>query len=325
MREKTLPAPTFGALILFLAAGCAKEPVLDLAPGNVPPEKVLVTVNGEPLSIDEFDSEFRLMQIHYSAVTEGEMRAIKRRLFEQIINRRLLTQRARRDSITLTQKEGEAALQQASQDIGDDLGAVLKAQGVTREVWKWKVLQERLAQKVVQVEVDSKVLLSDQEVEDYYWSHLPNYWSPEAVHARHLVVQRHGDLEKVLASLGKGEDLSKLASIFSVGMERAQGGDWGFMDLERLSPGYVKVLRGLKPGEISKPYKDNFGYHLFQLIEWRARRMRSFAEVRDRIREDLSREEKDQRFNEWMAGMKRSASIKVNKDMGPVIGVPSEE
>jgi parvulin-like peptidyl-prolyl isomerase len=296
-----------------------------MAPAHVPPEKVLVKINGEPLSIDEFDSEFLMMRIHYSAVTERDMRAIKRRLFEQIIDRRILVQQARKDGVRLTRSEADAAWRDVPKDGPDSPGQVLKARGVSQESWKRKILQELLAHKVVEKEVDPEVRISDKEVEDYYWSHLPNYWTPEAVHARHLVVQKKSDLDRVMKSLARGDDFAKLASIFSLGPERSQGGDLGVMATDRLSPAYLSAMRPLKTGAISKPVKDVFGYHLFQLLEWLPRRMRSFPEVRAGIRVDLEREEKDQRFNEWMMGLKKASTIEVNKDMAPVVGVVWEE
>lgn len=316
-----------GALVfvgIFLA-GCFFSPTVDLVPPYVPPDKTVVTVNGEPLSLEDFDTEFRLMQIHYDAVTEGEMRAIKRRLFEQVINRRLLTQEARRIGLKLTQKEVDEAFQDALKGVPEDFWTVLKVKGVSLDAWKRKLLQERLAKKVVEQEVNSKVEITPEETEEYYWTHLPDYWRPRAVHARHLLVQRKGELDKVLAGLRKGEDFTRMASTFSVGPGKSEGGDWGFMDTDRLPANYLKALSTLKPGEVSKPLKDNFGYHLFQLIEWRNRGMIPLSEARGRIHDDLTKEEQDHRFDQWMADLKRKATVKVNQEMAPVIGVTLED
>jgi peptidyl-prolyl cis-trans isomerase SurA len=253
------------------------------------------------------------------------MRAIKRRLFEQVINRRLLVQEARRIGLKMTQSEVDGAFQDALKDMPEDFWAVLKVRGISPDVWKRKMLQEKMASKVVDLEVNSKVQITPPEVEDYYWTHLSNYWRPRAVRARHLVVQKRGDLQKVLESLKKGEDFPKIITTFSVGPEKSQGGDWGFMDSDRLPKEYLQALSGLKPGEISKPLKDNFGYHLFQLIEWRERQMRPFTEVRDQIHDDLMKEEQDLRFDQWMTDLKKKSIIKVNKDLAPVIGVTLED
>jgi parvulin-like peptidyl-prolyl isomerase len=305
-------------------AGCQKEPLVDLSPDRVPADKILVTVNGEPISLETFDNEFRLMEIHYSAVTEGQMRPVKRRLFEQMINRKLLLQEARRVGLKMTQRDLDEAFQRALAEVPDDFRTILKTEGVSEDAWKRKVLQEKLAQKIVDQEVNSKVLVTEAEVEEYYWSHLSDYWVPAAIRARHLVVRRKIDMEKALLSLKKGEDFAKVAATFSDGVEKAQGGDWGWMAADRLPPRYQAVLAGLAPGEVSPTLHDEYGYHLFQRIEGRPQRMGALAEAAPRIREYLMKEEQDVRFDQWMAGLKKNAVIKVNQDLAPIVGVTLE-
>jgi len=305
-------------------AGCSSRPIVDLAPSKVAPDKTVVTVNGEPISLEEFDTEFRLMEIYYSAVSEGDMQAIKRRLFEQVINRRLLLQEARRIGLTMTRDEADQIFRDAQKDGSEDLPSILRAHGVSEQAWRRKILQERLVSKLVDQEVNRKVQITSAEVEDYYWSHLTRFWKPAAVRARHLIVQRKGDLQKVLAGLKRGEDFAKLASTFSVDLERSDGGDWGYMETDRIPTAYLRVLLTLSPGEVSKPLKDEFGYHLFQLIGWKSRRMQPFPEVKDAIHDSLLKEEQDLRFDQWMADLKKRSLIKVNEEMAPVVGVALE-
>ena len=52
--------------------------------------------------------------------------------------------------------------------------------------------------------------------------------------------------------------------------------------------------------------------------------MQSFAEVKNQIDESLLKEEQDQRFDQWMAGLKKKATIRVNQEMAPVVGVTLE-
>ncbi len=317
--------PILGAALSLCLQGCSRELTVDLPPPRVAPEKTVVTVNGEPLSLEEFDNEFRLMAIHYSAVSEGDMRAIKRRLFEQVINRRLLVQEARKANLRMTQQDVNETFRDALSEMPNNYLQILKVRGVSEDSWKRKLLQEKLARKLVDLKVNSNVLITPGEVEEYYWSHLSEYWKPEAVRARHLVVQHKEDLDRALQGLQKGEEFSIIAESLSAGMEKINGGDWGFMDTDRLDPAYLKVLSPLNPGEVSPPLRDEFGYHLFQLIEWRPRRMQSLEEVRKSIHDSLLKEEQDRRFDQWMAGVKRKATILVNQSMAPLVGVTLED
>jgi peptidyl-prolyl cis-trans isomerase C len=314
--------PAFwGFLAAGWLAGCSSQPMVDLAPPAVPPNETIVTINGEPLSLEEFDNEFRLMWIHYSAVTGGGMQPIKRRLFEQVINRRLLVQTARKAGLKLTQAEVSDTFRDALKEMPEDFPSLLKNRGVSEEAWKRKLLQEKLARKLVEREVNAKVKITRDEAEEYYWTHLPEYWRQEAVRARHLVVKKPTEWARVVAALKKGEDFQQIASVFSEGPGKAQGGDWGFLEKDRIPPVYLEVLSVLKNGEVSQSVQDGFGHHLFQLIEWRPRTMQTFAQVSDAIRGNLTRQEEELRFNQWMENLKRKAAIKVNKAMAPVIGV----
>jgi parvulin-like peptidyl-prolyl isomerase len=281
-------------------------------------------VNGEPISLEEFDNEFRLMTIYYSAVSEKDMPAIKLRLFEQLINRRILVQEARRQGLTLTQKEMDEAFSDALKDLPDDFSVILKGQGVSVDAWKHKLLQEKLVQKLVQKEVNDKVRISDDLVNEYYWAHLGDFWLPEAVSARHLVVRGKEKLTQVLAAVQKGQEFSKIIETFSQTPDASQGGDEHFMDGDRWPPLYLNALSKLKPGEISKPVKDDFGYHLFQLIKWRPRRMRALAEVREQIHDELLKKAQDERFNQWMILLKQKSKIEVKEEMAPVVGAALE-
>ncbi|MGH7738996.1 MAG: peptidylprolyl isomerase, partial [bacterium] len=103
-----------------------------------------------------------------------------------------------------------------------------------------------------------------------------------------------------------------------------QGGDWGWVPVDDVPKPYLKILRGLKPGQISKPFRDNFGYHLFRLIGFEPRKMRDFAQVRRLIDDSLLKEEQDLRFDQWMLNLKRSSVLRVNPDLAPVLGITLE-
>jgi peptidyl-prolyl cis-trans isomerase C len=314
----------FAFLLAGCLGGCSSPPMVDLAPSAVPQNETVVTINGEPISLDDFDNEFRLMWIHYSAVTGGGMQPIKRRLFEQVINRRLLVQTARKAGLKLTQAEVSETFRDAAKEMPEDFPSLLKSRGVSEEAWKRKLLQERLARKLVEKEVNSKVKITRDEAEEYYWTHLPEYWRQEAVRARHLVVKKPTEWARVTAALKNGEDFQKVTSALTEGPEKNQGGDWGYLNQDRIPPAYLEALSGLQPGEVSLPVQDGFGHHLFQLIQRRPRVMQSFAQVSEAIRGVLTRQEEELRFNQWMENLKRKAAIKVNKAMAPNIGVSLE-
>ncbi len=308
--------------MVFLA-GC--RDLVDLSQPPLSSDQAVVLLNGEPISLEEFDTEFRLMAIYYSAVSETKMRVIKRALFDQVLDRRLLVQRALRRGYQVTRSELEKVLADALVDAPQGFLEILKEQGVSVEAWKRKVAQEYLVRKLAEREVYRKVKVGKTEVEAYYWSHLGIYWKTEAIRARHLVVQTKRELMKAQARLTAGESFDKIALEFSVAPHKEKGGDWGWLPMEGISPRYAKALLALTPGEVSKPLQDGFGWHLFQLIEIRPTLMREFHEVEVEIRDMLVRREQDRRFVLWLDGLKKTATVEVNQDLAPVVGIVWED
>lgn len=52
--------------------------------------------------------------------------------------------------------------------------------------------------------------------------------------------------------------------------------------------------------------------------------MRTLAQAAPLIHDFLMKEEQDMRFDQWMAGLKKNAVIKVNQDLAPIVGVTLE-
>ncbi|MDF9800318.1 parvulin-like peptidyl-prolyl isomerase [Catalinimonas alkaloidigena] len=74
--------------------------------------------------------------------------------------------------------------------------------------------------------------------------------------------------EHVQKKLLEGADFAELAKQYSDDPGSAvQGGELGFMGRGQLVPQYEKAALALAKGEISKPVKTEFGYHIIQLLE----------------------------------------------------------
>lgn len=66
-----------------------------------------------------------------------------------------------------------------------------------------------------------------------------------------------------------GGNFEILATTYSEGPTKANGGNLGWASRGTFDPAYEAAALGLKPGEISMPVESSFGMHLIQLIERR--------------------------------------------------------
>ncbi len=84
------------------------------------------------------------------------------------------------------------------------------------------------------------------------------------VHARHILLNHLYEAEDLVKKLQQGGVFEDLAKKFSKCPSAEQGGDLGLVDERRLDEDFVDGYRLLKKGEVSRPVKTRFGYHLIR-------------------------------------------------------------
>lgn len=92
-----------------------------------------------------------------------------------------------------------------------------------------------------------------------------------------------------------------------------KGGDIGWTSKGDTVPQFEQTIINTPVGQISKPFKSPFGWHILQVMETRDSNMANEKERAD-IRQEL-RETKEQiLYTEWIRNIKDTAYIKINTD-----------
>lgn len=117
---------------------------------------------------------------------------------------------------------------------------------------------------------------------------------PEQVKAQHILVEVNEERSEseALARAQQVYELvlkdkpgfAKLAKEYSddPSAER-NGGLLGFFDRTKMVPEFSEAAFALKPGEVSKPVKTSFGYHVIHVVERRPETKMPFERVRDKL------------------------------------------
>jgi peptidyl-prolyl cis-trans isomerase C len=106
----------------------------------------------------------------------------------------------------------------------------------------------------------------------------------EEVQARHILVDSEEQAKALAAKIAAGGDFAQLAKESSQDPgTKDQGGLLGYFTRGQMVPQFEEVAFTLKPGEVSKPVKSQFGWHLIKLEDRRQRPPPAFEEVKDRI------------------------------------------
>lgn len=138
--------------------------------------------------------------------------------------------------------------------------------------------------------------IDDAQVREFYEANKERFVEPLQVRARHIVFAiPSGASEEELAEIGEkaeavyksavgGADFAALAQDNSNDPSAANGGELGWLKLNDLIPAFSDQLKDLKPGDVSKPFVFNSGYHIIKAEERKEESQLPFAEVRDQIK-----------------------------------------
>ena len=122
----------------------------------------------------------------------------------------------------------------------------------------------------------------------------------EQVWARHILLETEEEANAVYERLQKGEDFAAVAQELSKDTgSGANGGDLGWQPRSFYVAEFGDAAFAQKIGEIGKPVKSDFGYHIIQVI----------AREELPLSDSQYEQKKETEFNDWLTAAKEEATI----------------
>ncbi len=152
-----------------------------------------------------------------------------------------------------------------------------------------------------------KPAVTDEEVRKAYEKEASKVKPVERVRAKHILVSTREEAEKVLKELKAGARFEDLARKYSKDGSKEFGGDLGYFTYEEMVPEFSKAVFALKKGQVSKPVKTDYGWHIIKLVDRKKVGARPFEEVAPGIRSLLLR----QKVQQEVAKLAKQAKIEI--------------
>ena len=115
--------------------------------------------------------------------------------------------------------------------------------------------------------------------------------------------------------IDNGEDFAAIAKQFSNHASAVNGGDLGYLHQGMLDPDMQKKVETLAINQTSDPIRVLEGITLFRMNGVNAEKLKPFAEVEKRAAGLLYRELQDRAWDDYVAALKASADIYINKKL----------
>jgi parvulin-like peptidyl-prolyl isomerase len=278
------------------------------------PEHIIAQVNEEQIPIEQFDREFKelILESDMDAKETG-LGTLRRVCLDQVIERKILVQEARRSGIKVSPEELNQAIFDVETDYpGKGFGEKLGLKGMTFEEWKVRLEEKLLAEKVIRNSFHSPEKIDEKEALQYYEDHRSSFQIDQKVRARQIVVADGEEAIQILKRLKKGETFEKVAKEKSLGPEKVEGGDLGYFSPGE-KPAEFNHVFSMEVGAVSEVIKSPYGYHIFKLEEKIEPRQVPFGEAKLGILQALGQKKGEENYQKWFKGLKGKAKVKINK------------
>ncbi|MFQ5532357.1 MAG: peptidylprolyl isomerase, partial [Candidatus Methylomirabilales bacterium] len=235
-------------------------------------DKVVAVVNDDVITLSQLQQEekpllHRVRQESRGQGGEGQEEITQRQILDALILRRLQVQEAEKENVVVNDDEVKATIEEIKKQnrfrSDAEFAQALKQQNLTLDEFKTRIREQQLVDRLLILKVRSTILVTDEEITQYYHDHAAEYRQPPSVRIRHILIglpknpstkdlaQARARSAEVLDKLKNGADFSKVAAEYSDGGAAKEGGDLGTMRKGELHPALESVAFSLEPGSIS--------------------------------------------------------------------------
>jgi peptidyl-prolyl cis-trans isomerase SurA len=316
------------SVLLSLLAGV----VLTLSPsGAEVVDRIIAYINDDIITLSELNERTNAFvaarrQNPFLREQEQSLEEIRRSMLDLLINERLAAQEISRLKISVSDEEVDGAIDRIMREnrlTQETLAAELRKDGKTVEDLRKQIKASMEQTRLVNREVRSKTVITDEMIQAYYEEHIEEFerkerwriqdiylpFTPtdtpeERTHLRNVAKQ-------ILERLRSEGDFSSLAKRYSQGPGAEAGGDLGFFSKGELEPVLEAAIEALNPGEVSPDIETTRGIHIIKLKEVDKAPAKPLEEVEGTIRDLLFGREVDFRYREWLSGLRERSYVRI--------------
>ncbi len=280
-------------------------------------DRIVAIVNKDLITLSEMTAELkeqeaRLRRQYQGMELDRRLRHLAYTVLTRLIEHKLQIQLAEEKGHVVTDEEVRMAMREFA-DQGEEVD-----QTDPRLV---KAFREHLTVlRVLDREVRSGIMVSEDELTRYYEDHLSRFMLPEEYRLSQILIRpRPGEPAEetqaratdVYETLRRGASFTELALARSDGTEATQGGRLGFVKQGELESPIEHAIARLQPGEFSKPIQTDDGFHIVLLDERKPPAFRQYPQVKAEIRHLVFEQKGEELYHKWMAELKDKAYIDV--------------
>jgi peptidyl-prolyl cis-trans isomerase SurA len=251
-------------------------------------DSVVAVVNDDVITRYELDDRVRevVRQLQKQDTPLPAADVLEKQMLERMITDMLQQQYAKESGVRVDDTQLNLAINRIAQQnnfpSSDKFRAKLEADGVDYKKFREEIRGEIISTRLREREVESKLIISESEVDNYLANKARIGSAGEEFHIAHILVvvpeqasaeKIQGARERAEQGLGKlkgGADFAQVAAGISDAKDALKGGDLGWRSGDSIPPLFMNELQNMKPGQTSAVLRSSSGFHILRLVEKRS-------------------------------------------------------
>jgi parvulin-like peptidyl-prolyl isomerase len=284
-------------------------------------DKVLAIINNEMITLSDYKKYNKEM-----GNIENDVN-VDQNILKQLIEEKIILLETEKKGIEVTQNEIKLAIEEFKKEnnlTDEELEDILKDEKISLNDFKNNLRNKIKIAKLIQSEVDSKIIITEKEISDYYEKNKTNFIeSPLSIliKAIFLKIKENAsvteltDLKiralKISSLLKEGDSFDRLILEYSDEPLKSNNGLLGIFHKGTLLPALEKKAFSMKKGEISEPIWVENGVYIIQVVDIFPEVYKPLESVKDDIYNILFNNKKISYYNNWVKTLWEKMSIKI--------------
>ena len=293
-------------------------------------DSVLAVVNHHVITKSQIDRSlaptFKKLHAQYRGSAYRELvTSLEYKLMMKKINEQLEMEEADRTGLTLSDEELDRTIDSIMQKNNFtarwQLKQALSEQGMNYHQYREQLRKQMTILKLINTEVRSTVVISQDEVRQYYLDHreqfrLPPHVTladiflktpPGATPAQVAAVREKGN--HILRQISRKDDFAILAGSESEGPNSDNGGNLGDLTKDQLLPELIGPAFSVPVGGTSGLIQTDRGFYIIKVLKRESHPYQRFRDIKARIQNDLSKKTTRKRLLTWLEQLRGKSYV----------------
>lgn len=294
-------------------------------------DRIVAIVNEDIITLSELKDAFapyreRLERTTPEAERPRATEEAMRFLLNRLIDNKLIEQQARKKGVVVRDDEVAGYISRLLENKKISLADFIKSleeAGTNLERYKADLKADLLRNRLIRREIQTKIVISEDEIGEYYKNHREDYEGKEAVHLKQILIpippgsseEKAAELKKIAEGIRerieKGEPFELIADQYAQQTAGQTGGDLGFIERGSMHAEVEEVAFRLPVGQVSPVIRSPAGFHIIMVAAKKGAGIKPLSEVRMEIVQKLEEKKMMERFDQWIDSYRKMSIIEI--------------